>query len=468
MSMTARTHRTSHARLRGTHISIAALALVAFASAGSSALAATSSGCSAANAGALNAVVAPAASVMRQVTLDAGDVLDFSAQSDAAASVSLISGSGAPQTLVGGASAAAVSFKAPATGAYVFGISAGPQTAAQVRIACVSAGAAAANAAFLARRKDSLNAKDPDRIRIDRTPTPIANPDKPLASSVAVDAQGNPREIQFSVSLSEIQAAANPGQKPDPGFVDLWLEGRMQNYDAGIADISSGNLGVLYLGTRTKLGPDILVGGLAQFDRGIESSGFGESQMAATGWMAGPYMSMKLGSGVVFDGRAAWGTTENAAPGLEAGNAETERSLVRAKFTGTRQIEGWTVAPSLGLVYLEDAVRDGESGETKAAGTGRVELLPQVSRRFEVDGDTFVEPRAAVGGFVGFDHLSELEPMVMTGSKPDLHVKAEAGVAVGVKDGSRLEATGGVESSTTTTAPETWTGRLQLNVPLGE
>jgi hypothetical protein len=189
--------------------------------------------------------------------------------------------------------------------------------------------------------------------------------------------------------------------------------------------------------------------------------------MAATGWMAGPYMSMKFGSGVVFDGRAAWGTTDNAVPGLEAGDAESERRLVRAKLTGTRQIEGWKVAPSLGLVYLEDAVRDGESGETKAAGTGRVELLPEVSRRFEVDGDTFVEPRAAVGGFVGFDDLGALEPMVMTGSEGDLYLKAEAGVAVGVRDGSRLEATGGVESSSTTT-PENWTGRLQLNVPLGK
>jgi len=154
-------------------------------------------------------------------------------------------------------------------------------------------------------------------------------------------------------------------------------------------------------------------------------------------------------------------------PSYDAEQGAAERQLVRAKLTGTRQIEGWKVAPSLGLVYLEDAVRDGESGETKAAGTGRVEFLPEVSRRFKVDSDTFVEPRAAVGGFVGFDDLSALEPMVMTSSEADLHLKAEAGVAVGVKDGSSLQATGGVESSGTTT-PETWTGRLQLNVPLGK
>ena len=55
----------------------------------------------------------------------------------------------------------------------------------------------------------------------------------------------------------------------------------------------------------------------------------------------------------------------------------------------------------------------------------------------------------------------------LSGRDADLHMKAEAGLAVGVKEGSRLEATGGVESSATT-APENWTGRLQLNVPLGK
>jgi hypothetical protein len=424
-----------------------------------------SSGCTAANAGALNAEVAPGASVTRRVTLDAGDILDLSARSNAYASVSLVGGTGAPQTLIGNASSATVTFKAAASGDYAFALSAPPQGAASFSIACVSAQTTSANAAFLARRKDLINAQEPDRIRIDRKPAPIANPDKPLASSVAVDAQGNPTQVEFSVSLSEIEAAAHPGRKPDPGFVDVWLEGRMENYAASAEQ--SGNLGVLYLGTRTKLGPDILVGGVAQFDRGVEDTGYGDAPMMATGWMAGPYMSMKLGSGVVFDGRAAWGETESVVPNYESERGAAERRLVKAKLTGTRDVEGWKVAPSLGLVYLEDAVRDGDSGETKAAGTGRVEFLPEVSRRFEVNGDTYVEPRAAVGGFVGFDALSELEPMVMTGSDADLHMKAEAGVAVGVKDGSSLQATGGVESAGAST-PETWSGRLQLNVPIGK
>jgi hypothetical protein len=183
--------------------------------------------------------------------------------------------------------------------------------------------------------------------------------------------------------------------------------------------------------------------------------------------MAGPYLSMKLASGVIFDGRAAWGETENAVPGLDAEDDQTERRLVRAKLTGTREVEGWKVAPSVGLVYLEDAVRDGASGEANAEGAGRVEVLPEVSRRFEINGDAFIEPRAALGGFVGFDEFSALDPKVVTENAGDVHLKAEAGVAVGVKEGTSLQAVGGVESGSETT-PENWTGRLQLNVPLGK
>jgi hypothetical protein len=229
----------------------------------------------------------------------------------------------------------------------------------------------------------------------------------------------------------------------------------------------SGNLGVLYLGTRTKIGPDILVGGLAQFDRGVEMTQYGNSEMAATGWMAGPYLSMRLASGVVFDGRVAWGTTEDAS-GIGAGISQTERELVRAKLTGTRNVHGWQVAPSVGLVYLEDAIRDGETGEARAEGTGKVEVLPQVSRRFQLDGDAFIEPRAAAGGYLGFDNLSTLESTITSEAlAEDVRLKAEAGVALGINDGTSLEAKGAVESGVASEA-DTWSGRLQLNVPLGK
>jgi hypothetical protein len=435
----------------------------------SSVMAAESGGCVAIGSGLLKADVSPSMPVTRTVALAAGDLIDFNAGAGAKAQmppveVALVSGPGAPQSLTANA-AGAITFKAPEAGDYVFSIAAGSAPAA-VALACTSSQTAAATSAFLARRKDLINAREPDRINIARTPAAPSNSQTPLANTVALDDKGNAREVQFSVSLSELAAAGHPGAKPDPGLVDLWVEGRMQNYEATIADTAgSGNVGVLYLGTRSMFGPDILFGGLAQLDRGIESANSGDSRLAATGWMAGPYVSMRLGSGITFDGRTAWGTTDNVAPGLALADTQTARRLVRAKLTSTRDVEGWKVAPSLGLYYIEDAMHDDATGETKAAGTGKVELLPEVSRRFQLGGDTYVEPRAAMGAFVGFDDLHTLKPALAAPSAADLRLKAEAGVAVGAKDGSSLAATGGVESGSATAA-ETWTGRLQLKVPL--
>ena len=222
----------------------------------------------------------------------------------------------------------------------------------------------AANAAFLDRRKALLNARDPDRLRIDRAATPIANPDKPLSSTVAVDEDGRPKDVEFSVSVSEIAAATQGGKPVDPGIVDFWLEGRMQSYASTSlgSGTSDGNLGSIYLGTRSMVGPDIMLGALAQFDRAVENSSLTTPEMAAKGWMAGPYVSMKLGSGVVFDGRAAWGETANVVASPDIDDSLTARRLVRGKFTGTRECSGWNVAPSVGLVYIEDAVRNSDTG----------------------------------------------------------------------------------------------------------
>lgn len=426
------------------------------------ALAGTSAGCLEVGGGRLNVTLSASGTVAREATLTAGDVISFQVQG---ASVSLASGAGAPLALIGDEAAAATTFTAPVSGSYTFGFTSVGSSGGQVTASCVSAATAAANAAFLNRRRALLNDRDPDRLRIDRPMTPLDAADKPLSSSIDVtDNDGRPKNVEFSVSLSEIAAASQGNKKVDPGIIDFWLEGRMRNYDASSVD--RGNLGVLYLGTRSMVGPDIMLGGLAQFDRGVESDRYGEAELTAKGWMAGPYVSMKLGPGVVFDGRAAWGETENIATSLEDENSLTGRRLVRGKLTGTRQVNGWSVAPSIGLVYVEDAVRDADSGETRASGSGKVEVLPELSRRFALDGETFIEPRAALGAFVGFDDLSALNPATST-HPTDVQLKAEAGIAVGVKDGSTLQATGGVESGSSTAAGS-WAGRLQFNVPLGQ
>lgn len=439
--------------LAATHVSIGA----------SEARAAASPGCLAANRGDVNVVVGPGQGSMREVRLDAGETLDIFIATAQSASVVLSGGAGAPRTLYSGPSSS-LSFPAPEASTYAFQFTA-QSASASVRVRCTSAADAAARSAFLTRRNDLLTAQEPDRTRIDRPNTPIVTTN---TTTTDLDNLGKPKPAAVSISISELAAAATPGAKAEPTILDFWLEGRFQPYEAvdTAGDPSEGNLGVMYLGSKYMIGPDIMVGALAQLDRADETAGRSAAEVQAGGWMFGPYASVRFGPGVIFDGRMAWGETESGTAGLAVDSETMDRRLVRGTLRGTRQLGAWTLAPSVGLSYLEDTPKVSSlAAEPSApAAQGRIDVMPEIKRRFDVNSETFIEPRAAVGGFLSFDEFSKINPAVVA---PDLHMKAEAGVAVGVKDGMNLEAKGGVETGGET-QPDNWLGRLQLNVPLGK
>jgi hypothetical protein len=336
-----------------------------------------------------------------------------------------------------------------------------------MRVTCVSR--AQAQQDFLSRTTGLLTSKTPDRTRIDRPATTLPTPEQMQASESEIGDDGKPKPANVSISMSEIAAAGKPGVKREPSIIDFWLEGRYEPYETGLPD-SGGNLGVVSVGSSYKLGPDIMVGALAQFDRAYETESTTGSDLASDGWLAGPYMSVRFGPGVIFDGRAAWGAAESGMSGLTVEKTPADRRLVSGTLRGERPLGAWTFAPSVGLSYVEDTPAVAAAGETlpTPAGQGRLEVMPQVKRKFQVNSDTYVEPRAGVGGFMAFDTLSKVNPAALAAEPgTDVHMKAEAGVALGVKDGMNVEASGGVETGDQT-VPQNWMGRLQLNMPFGK
>jgi hypothetical protein len=179
-------------------------------------------------------------------------------------------------------------------------------------------------------------------------------------------------------------------------------------------------------------------------------------------------MSVRFGRGFVFVGRASWGTAQDLPTGTVVDTTSTNRSLVRGTLRGTREVAGWTVTPSVGLSYVEDTTLEATAYSDGApAGTGRLDVLPEVKRRYNLNSEAYVEPRVAAGGFLSFDDISRVAPGGLSVADPDLRWKAEAGVAVGVKDSMSLQATGGVETGGAT-AEDTWSGKLQLSVPFNK
>jgi len=441
--------------------------LVAAATVFSSAASADASpGCAAVNRGALKMDVRAGSDASRAATLAEGETLALSVATKGEAAVRLTAGAGAPRTLASGTATTLV-FVATKSDTYDFRLTA-ETAAATLSARCMTAAQAATERALLDRRNAFLSQREPEGIRIDR------RSQKPLEGTVGEDVTkgATPTDVTVSVSTSEIAEAMKIGsKKKDPGLLDFWFEGRYQTYEYyENLRPSDGNFSVMYFGSRTMLGPDIMFGALAQFDQTGET-GTGTGSVSASGWMAGPYMSVRFGPGIMFDGRAAWGLAERLPGGVMIDNSSAERRLVRGTLRGAREIGGWTLEPSVGFSYVQDtpALEDvalAEGGSSAPSGTGRIDVLPEVKRRFKLDGGTYIEPRFAAGGFLSFDDMSRAAPISLADTS-DLHWKAEAGMALGKTDSLNIEATGGVETGSETT-PDNWMGRLQLNMPFGK
>jgi hypothetical protein len=219
------------------------------------------------------------------------------------------------------------------------------------------------------------------------------------------------------------------------------------------------------LGVKYKLQPDIMLGVLAQFDQagGAVTSGPG-SPPSQQPWLAGPVATVKLAPGLVFDARAAWGAGETTAVdhGGVPGTWTTERRLIDAKLASTQSYGHWRFSPTVTLNYAEEKPSVA-APDARAVGAGRIDVTPELAYRIELPQAMFIEPKAAIGSYWGIDDLSRLAPG--GSAQESLHLKAGAGVTIGSTDGTKLEVGAGVEGGGPA-APEVWTGRLQLSVPL--
>jgi hypothetical protein len=221
------------------------------------------------------------------------------------------------------------------------------------------------------------------------------------------------------------------------------------------------------LGVKYKLQPDIMIGVLAQFEQAT-SAGPGGPSSSEQPWMAGPVATVQLAPGLALDARAAWGSNDTGAADRALGIATMERRLLDAKLASTQTFGPWRFSPSVTLNYAAEKP-EGAAGAThdalaaRATGAGRIAVTPEVAYRIEMPQAMFIEPKAAVGSFWDIEDLSRLAPHAA--GHEDVRLKAGAGVTIGKTGGGKLEVGGAVEGGGPA-APDVWSGRLQLSVPL--
>lgn len=177
--------------------------------------------------------------------------------------------------------------------------------------------------------------------------------------------------------------------------LDIWMEGDYATYDGE----RSGRFGMVSVGADYVFNPSFLAGFYGQFDRMDQTSG---PDVRGTGWMAGPYASLRLSDNVFWQGRGSWGTssnTINTAGGRD--HFDSTRWLLSSSLTGRWEAgNGVSFEPTGSFTYFEDrsdSYLDSASLLIPGVKTslGQLKFSPALSYSFTTDDGLWVQPALA-------------------------------------------------------------------------
>lgn len=107
------------------------------------------------------------------------------------------------------------------------------------------------------------------------------------------------------------------------------------------------------LGVHEFLNPNLLIGGMVQFDNTDDLA----NNASGHGWMVGPYFVAQVpDQPLYFEGRLFYGQTDNGITpiGTYTDSFETERWLAQLRATGEYQVQNTTLMPLLDFTYTDD------------------------------------------------------------------------------------------------------------------
>ena len=173
------------------------------------------------------------------------------------------------------------------------------------------------------------------------------------AAKLAADTQ-TARNAGVDVKL----AATDPKRRQRDDIFDIWVEGQSSYFTNDRADgRRQGHASVLYAGADVVVRPGVLVGALLQRDRISESSTTLGQNRDGTGWMAGPYVGVRLTRNVFFDALYTRGSANNHVDPIGAyiDTFKTSREHATARLTGDWTHGAWRFRPALQSVLLHRA-----------------------------------------------------------------------------------------------------------------
>ncbi|UXN68021.1 putative Ig domain-containing protein (plasmid) [Devosia neptuniae] len=208
--------------------------------------------------------------------------------------------------------------------------------------------------------------------------------------------------LRSSISLNAIEGATG-NQSSNP--LDIWMEGTFMRIDAARdGRLMLGSVGADYLVT-----PDLLIGGFVQLDHMMQGEAGLAGAAMGSGWIAGPYATMRLHEHLYLDLLAGFGRSNNRINplGTYEDSFGATRWLLSAAIEGQWTSGPWTFSPRASLGYFSetsDAYRDalGIAIPSIATGVGQIAIGPAVSYRFVAPGEIVVDLGLGLEGVAEF------------------------------------------------------------------
>jgi hypothetical protein len=208
----------------------------------------------------------------------------------------------------------------------------------------------------------------------------------PVMTSVSPSANGV--VMGFAASTAQAEAVRQIDGVTSPAYAapfNIWIDGTIAATIGKDIDDPWGSFAMVSLGADYLVSEKVLLGLSFHYDRMTDPTD-ADAEITGNGWLAGPYASIELGSGVFWDTQLLYGGSSNDVDmGSWKGSFDSQRWLFDTSIQGQWNLDDATVlTPRLRAVYLSEQV-DGYSVEN-----GRGDLV-------DVDGFTQQQLRVGLG-----------------------------------------------------------------------
>ncbi len=293
---------------------------------------------------------------------------------------------------------------------------------------------------FLIRRADQITLNDPDlafRLLNSRTEGKITG-----------SADDNRAQVNFNASASGEDANLYKIVGADAAArINLWTE---VNFSRLKSETAQNSMALAFAGIDYRLNEKTILGFMGQYDWADEEDDREDVSVSGQGWMVGPYIVSRLTDNLVFDGRGAWGQSDNDISPFRTytDEFETDRWLLKGQFTGDFDIDAWKIYPSLAVIYFEENQQaytdslDIEIGSQKVK-LGRATFGPRISKTFAYNEKVSFIPNLSVRGIWDFTRTDILNINTGFASETDkLRARTEAGFTALFESGTSLRLDG--------------------------